>query len=214
MKVIRDIRLYKSSETGSYSELSNKSLNLFVHRVVMKLKEYGLSLGEYDHLYLNFTTLKPEGKIELIDKKDPYHPWYRYCDIGINKNEYETVENIDFAFEKIKSALLSLCNAKGSIESAFAEAMRGAEMLMRFKVKKSANEVATVYLRLLDNGKYLPLLCVTDITGREILRVDLPETLDLNILGEILLSSKKVTVKPRKNVFAKGLQPISFDIKK
>ena len=213
MKVISDIRLYKSSEKNNHSDISNKSLNLSVRRVVMKLREYGFSLGEYNHLYLNFTTLKAEGTIELIDRADPYHPWYRYCDIGISKAEYKKLENTDLAFEKIKSALLNLYNAKESIESAFAEAMNGSDMLMLFKTKESSTGVASVYLRLLDNGNYLPLLCVTDKSGNEVLRTDMPETLDLNTLGEIQLSSKKVTIKPRKNAFSKELQPISFEMR-
>ena len=206
MTVISDIRMYKSSETDNHLELSNKSLNLSVQRVVMKLREFGFSLGEYDHLYLNFTTLKPESTIELIHSVDRYHPWYRYCDIGINKNEYENLDNTDctdFVFDKIRFVLCNLFNAKDIIETALVEAKKGAEMLMHFKEKKSAKGVASVYLRLLDNGKYCPLLCVTDKTGNEILRADLPETLDMSIVGEIQLSSKKVTVKPRKDFLLK-----------
>jgi hypothetical protein len=216
MKIISDIRLYKSSETDNCLEVLNKQLNLSAHRVAMKLREYGFSLGEYDHLYLNFTTFKPEGAIELNNSVDPYHPFYRYCDFGISQNEYDNLENIDcisFLYEKIKIILCTLFNTNDIIDSAIVEAKKGEEMLMRFKEKKFAKGVATIYLRLLNNGKYSPLVCVTDITGNEILRAELPETLDLNIIGEILLSSKKVTVKPRKNILAKELQPISFDIK-
>lgn len=213
MKVISDIRLYKSSEIDNRSEISNKALNLSLHRVVMKLREYGFSLGEYDHIYMNFTTMKPADSIELIDKADPYHPWYRYCDIGVSKNEYENLENTNFVFEKLKIALLNLFDMQNIIEQAFKEAKQGAEMLMRFKKKKIAKGTANVYLRLLDNGNYLPILCVTDSFENEVFRIDLPETNDLNIIGEIQLSSKKVTVKPRKNVFAKELQPIWFEIK-
>lgn len=213
MKVISDIRLYKSSEIDNRSGISNKALNLSLHRVVMKLREYGFSLGEYDHIYMNFTTMKPADSIELIDKADPYHPWYRYCDIGVSKNEYENLENSNFVFEKLKIALLNLFDMQNIIEQAFEEAKQGAEMLMCFKKKKIAKGTANVYLRLLDNGNYLPILCVTDSSENEVFRIDLPETIDLNIIGEIQLSSKKVTIKPRRNVFAKELQPISFEIK-
>ncbi|MBE6904354.1 MAG: hypothetical protein E7480_07075 [Ruminococcaceae bacterium] len=216
MKVISDIRLYKSSETDNLLELSNKSLNLSVHRIVMKLREYGFSLGEYDHLYFNFTTLKSKGTIELNHSGDRYHPWYRYYDIGVSQNEYNNLENTDctaFVIDKIRFVLCNLFNAKDVIDPALVEAKKGAEMLMHFKEKKSAKGIATIYLRLLDNGKYLPLLCVTDTVGNEILRADLHETIHLNIIGEIQLNSKKVTVKPRKNVFAKEFHPISFEIK-
>lgn len=84
---------------------------------------------------------------------------------------------------------------------------------MHYKEKKAAKGTATVLLRLLDNGKYFPLLYVADASGNEIFRADLSETLDLNTIGEIQLSGKKVTIKPRKNAFTKDLQPISFAIK-
>lgn len=124
MKIISDIRLYKSSETEIHSGLSNKPLNITVHRVVMKLREYGFLLGEYDHLYINFTTLKPEGTIELIDTTDSYHPWYRYCDIGVSQTEYSNLENTDFVLSKIKLALFNLSDAQNIIEKAFEEAKK------------------------------------------------------------------------------------------
>lgn len=216
MKVISDIRLYKSAEVDKYSEFENKSLNVKLHRVVMKLREQGFSLGEFDHLYLNFTTTIPDGKVELSDKIDCYHPWFRYCNVGVSQNDYNKLENNDYIYEKIKYTLLKLYESQKNIEiieNSFLEAQKGAEMLMLFKEKKSAKGIAKIYLRLLDNGNYLPLLSIIDIDGKEIFKADLPETIDLNIIGELNLSSKNVTVKPRKNAFSKHLQPISFDIK-
>lgn len=216
MKVISDIRLYKSAEVDKYSGFTNKSLNVKLHRVVMKLREQGFSLGEFDHLYLNFTTTIPDGKVELSDKIDRYHPWFRYCNVGVNQNDYNKLENNDFVYERIKFTLLKLFDSQKDIEiieNSFSEAQKGSEMLMLFKVKKSAKGIAKIYLRLLVNGNYFPLLSVIDINGKEIFKADLPETIDLNIIGELNLSSKNVTVKPRKNAFSKHLQPISFDIK-
>ena len=46
---------------------------------------------------------------------------------------------------------------------------------------------------------------------RILFETDLPETVDLNYLGNIQVSNKKVIVKPRKNVFTKTLQPLSFE---
>ena len=48
-------------------------------------------------------------------------------------------------------------------------AVKGPEMLMRFKVKKGTKAQATLFLRYLDNGSYWPLLTVTDLEGRELL---------------------------------------------
>ena len=215
MKRISDIRLYKSSEKENHIGFASKSLNIAVRRVAMKLREQNFSLGEFDHLYLNFTTCRPEGTIDLIDKVDSYHPWYRYCDIGVSQGEYEelgTDDCTDYVYTKMETVLVGLFGSEEVVRKSIAEAKKGAEMLMRFKEKKAAKGIATIYLRLLENGKYLPLLCVTNLNGDEVFHADLPETIDLNIIGEIQLSSKKVTVKPRKNALSKGLEPISFDV--
>ena len=210
MKIISDIRLYKSTELNSYTDIENKEINIAVQRVVMKLREYGCSLGEFDHLYLNFTTAKPKEAFELIDKADPHHPWYRYCDIGVTRIEYENLTT-QLVYEKINLVLVNLFKiTEAVIKDAIIEAQKGSEMQMVFKEKKSAKATATIFLRLLDSGKYFPLLCVTDLDGHELLRKDLPETINLNIIGEIQLSSKKVTIKPRKNTFTVDLKPITF----
>ena len=210
MKIISDIRLYKSTEPNSHTDIGNKEINIAVQRVVMKLREYGFSLGEFDHLYLNFTTTKPKETFELIDKADPYHPWYRYCNIGVTQSEYENL-TVQFVYETISLVLVNLFKAsKNVIQNAIKEAQKGSEMRMLLREKKSTKATATIYLRLLDSGKYFPLLCVSDLDGHELLRKDLPETIDLNIIGEIQLSSKKVTIKPRKNTFTVDLKPITF----
>lgn len=98
---------------------------------------------------------------------------------------------------------------KSSIENSEA-LIQGEAMLMKFKEKTTANNRAVIYLRYLDNGQYLPLLRVFDGKDDLVLEEDLPETRNLDPLGEILPGRKKITIKPRKNVFAKGLEPISF----
>lgn len=215
MKVISDIRLYKSEEIEKPVEFNIKALNIKLHRVVMKLKEQGFSLGEFDHLYINFTTAIPEGKIQLSDKTDSYHPWFRSCNTGISVSDYYKSESYDFILEKVRLTLLKLYSSEKDteiIENAFSEAEKGSEMLMLFKEKKAEKGVAKIYLRLSDNGKYLPLLTVTSNDGEEIFKAELPQTANLNIIGELFLSSKKVTVKPRKNALSKHLKPISFDV--
>ena len=60
-KTISDIRLFKSKSQNEYGVYSteyfgDKSLTAIVNRIVMKLRENEFSLGEFDHLYINFTT--------------------------------------------------------------------------------------------------------------------------------------------------------------
>ncbi|MGP1593809.1 MAG: hypothetical protein ACTTH8_01000 [Treponema sp.] len=81
MKVISDIRIYKSKveniEGNSLpSEFkSTKILNARIKRIVMALRENNFSLGDFDHLYINFTTCNVENEIFHAKRKtDKYHP--------------------------------------------------------------------------------------------------------------------------------------------
>ena len=83
-------------------------------------------------------------------------------------------------------------------------------MLMKFKEKKTSKNRAVIYLRYLDNCRYFPLLRIFDLEDTLLLEKDLPETNNLDAYGEIQLSGKKITIKPRKNCFAGNLEPITI----
>lgn len=217
MKVIGDIRLFRSADGGRPAEFAGQPLNIHVRRIVMKLREQKFSLGEFDHLYLNFTPDRPEETIELNTAVDRYHPWYRYCDVGVSRAVYARLEQADctgLICDRIGAALRQLFCGEAGAEEAVAQALsaaaEGERMRMCFKEKRTAKATATLYLRLLNNGRYLPLLCVTDPEGNELLCRDLPQTEDLDPLGEIRLSGKRVTVYPRRNEFARNRRPLSF----
>lgn len=226
MKIISDIRLYKSNienidgNSMPATCFACKKLNIILHRVVMKLRELGFSLGDFDYLYLNFTTCLPDGVSSPAKRSvDSYHPWFRYYDIGTSKELYADLgseEKIAFILSSAENILLTYFSPDEKneeiIKTAFTEALsKGSEMLMRFKEKKTEKATAIVYLRFFDDGYYHPLLCVYDLAGNEILNKALPRMLDLNPIGEIYLSSKRVSVKPRKNSFSKNLKPITFE---
>ncbi len=216
MKIISDIRLYEGDDSKTFR---NKRANLAAHRVAMKLREKAFSLGEYDHLYLCFSPDKPEESVFLEDKVDRCSPWFRKVYIGLSQDELvaiETAEEPTQVLNLIENVLLALFGVNAeteiTIREAITEAKKGSEMLMCFKEKKTAKGTAIIYLRLLDSAYYLPLLSVINAAGDEVLREDLPKTIDFGILGKIQLSSKKVIIKPRNNVFTESLEPIEFSI--
>jgi len=206
MKIIKDIRLYRSNKENIEgnslpSGFRNKKLQITVQRIVMKLREKKFSFGEFDHLYLNFTPLLKAGKI-LPAKRDidRYHSWYRYYDVGVTQNVFDSLENEEVVEEVIalvKQALISYFleneNNEEKVSDSISEAIeKGEKMLIFFKEKKTSKSKAIIYLRYLDEEQYKPLLCVYDIEGNEILREDLPTTLDFSFIGNILLNSKRV----------------------
>lgn len=213
MKIISDIRLYKD-----HTSFTNKQVNAAIHRIVMKLREQQFSLGDFDHLYLNFTTGEVAGGICLSDQVDRYHPWYRYCDIQVAQDLHDclgaaaTCGEIYILIAQVLETLFASEDFDAArIRACVTQALeQGADMRMKFKEKTTRTRKAVIYLRFLDSCKYLPLLQVTDLDGHLLFETDLPQSLTLDFLGEILLSARKVTIKPRKNAFTAGLTPLVF----
>ena len=188
MKIIQDIRLYRSEQCGEdggflTNSFASKELNAIVHRIVMKLREMGFSLGEFDHLYVNFTTCDTPQKITLSEKADRYHPWYRYCAVHIEKELYQrlgTPETYQDTVEMVQKVLVE-CFAKEDfdaqrIRKCIDEAWeQGEHMLMAFKIKATAKRKAVIYLRYLDSCCYRPLLRVYDLEEHLLLERDLPQ---------------------------------------
>ena len=224
-KKISDIRVYRCGVpnidgNALPTSIYNKKLNVVIHRIVMKLRENDFSLGEFDHLYINFTTCLDKDIILPAKRgRDPYHPWYRYYDIGVDVSFYgeldfeQSIERIIDLVEKLLLQYFATDETRQKmIKSSIKDAISQKEnMLMRYKVKETASRKAVLYLRCLDSGDYYPLLCVYDADGRELCKKDLPVSRDLNSYGSIRLSNKKVSINPKSNVFTTELKPISFD---
>ena len=219
-KIISDIRLYKSdapNEVGTNS-FGGKKLLAIVKRIVLKLRENQFSFGEFDHLYINFTTREMSQDIRLSENVDRYHPWYRYCDIHIEKTLYDILGSPETYQDIIRSicTVLVTCFASEEFEeSQILDCVRqaveeGENMLMKFKEKLSAKRKAVIFLRYLDTCRFFPLLRVYDAEDHLLFETDLPETLMLDYLGEIQISTKKVTIKPRKNAFTAGQKALVF----
>ena len=223
-KIISDIRLYRSESQNEYGvyateSIAEKKLNAIVQRVVMKLREYEFSLGEFDHLYINFTTCDIGKKTILSDYVDKYHPWYRYCLVHIEKDTYDkldSIENYDYIIQWIRNILVTYFSSQDFNETRILFSIQqaveqGENMLMKFKEKVSTNRRAVIFLRYLDSCKFYPLLRVYDAEDNLLLEKDLPETISLDFLGNIQVSSKRVTIKPRKNAFTTQMAPLVFE---
>ena len=225
LKIIKDIRIYKSDVEnidGNSLPISfeDKTLYAVITRIVMKLRENSFSLGEFDHLYINITTCPVDGGAAFAKRSvDRYNPWYRYYDVNISDDMFSRLGSAEVRVEVINLIRNILVQNfvtdnfdEKQIHSCFTQALeQGENMLMKFKKKVTTNRKAIIYLRYLDNCRYLPFLRVLDLEDRILFETDLPETLDLNFLGDIQVSSKKVTVKPRKNAYTKTIQPLSFE---
>ena len=223
-KIIKDIRLYKSGLQNEFGDcvttsFADKKLNAITQRVVMKLRENEFSLGEFDHLYINFIPSDMGGKMYLSDDVDRYHPWYRNCYVPVDVERYSNLRSAD-AYDAIihwiSTVLVTYFSTddfdQAHILACVQQAVdQGEDMLMKFKEKISAKRKAFLYLRFLDTCRFYPLLRVYDAEDRLLFEKDLPETVSLDALGEIQVSAKRVTIKPRKNAFTKQTNPLIFE---
>ena len=174
----------------------------------MKLRENNFSFGDFDHLYINFTTCDMAEEISLSEKTDTYHPWYRYCNVRIDTNSYDNLgseENHCKIINYINTILITYFTSedfdKSKILTCVKQALdEGEDMLMKFKEKITSQRKAIIYLRYLDTCRFYPLLRVYDTEELLLFEKDLPETLTLDYIGDIQISTKKITIKPRKNV--------------
>lgn len=216
MRLIQTIRLFKGKFVSI--DFSERKYNAIPHRIAMKLRELGYSLDGFDHLYINFTVDAVENGMEFSKYIDSFHPWFRIYNIQVSEALFDTLESpesYDAILSLIESALVRISpKDEDLVHRAVAEALeQGEQMLMLRKQKITSIRRAAVYLRCLDDGSYLPLLQVYDMEDNLLFEADLPKTYDLLILGEIQVSAKRVTVKPRKNAVTemRGMKPICFD---
>ena len=220
MKKISDIRLYKSSsknEFGSFitESFGSKKLNALIKRIVMKLRENNFSFGEFDHLHINFTTCDITSEIELSDSIDNYHPWYRYCNIKVDVDLYNNIDsdsNSSLIIDWVERALYLFESDDfniNRINDCITESLEQKEnMLMKYKEKETNNKRAIVYLRFLDTCEYSPLLRLFYNKGTIILEKDLPKSITLDYIGEILVKKENIVIKPKRNAFTKNLDNI------
>ena len=223
-KIIRDIRLLKGGMKNGFGEdvttsFAHKKLNAITQRIVMKLREKEFSFGEYDHLYIHFIPSSVAQNMHLSDKVDRYHSWLRNCYVPIDAELYDhlrepesydaivrwigTVLTTYFASEDFDEARILACVQEATEQ--------GEGMTMKFKEKSSAKRKAVIYLRYLDTCRFYPLLQVYDLEDRLLFEKDLPETVTLDYLGEIQVSTKRVTIKPRKNGYTTQMAPLTFE---
>ncbi len=216
MRPIQTIRLFKGKFVSI--DFPERKYDAIPHRIAMKLRELGYSLDGFDHLYINFTVDAVENGMEFSKYIDSFHPWFRIYNIQISETLFDMLESpksYDTILSLIESALIRISpKDEALVHRAVAEALeQGGQMLMLRKQKITSTRRAAIYLRCLDDESYLPLLQVYDMEDNLLFEADLPKTYDLLILGEIQVSAKRVTIKPRKNVVTemRGMKPIYFD---
>jgi hypothetical protein len=226
MRIIKDIRVFRSNTENTDGNplpngVENKELNCVIRRIVMRLREERFSLGEFDHLYINFTSCPVRNGVEPSKRSvDRHHPWFRFWDAEVSKElldslyEKRCIQPVVEIIEQILTRFF--CSPRfdaEAIRTCFSDATeQGENMLMKYKEKTSGEITATLYLRFLDCGLYEPLLRVHDADNHLLLEKKLKRTHVFDAYGEIRISKKQVVIMPRRNSFTKELNPMVFAI--
>lgn len=227
MKLIKDIRLFRSAvDNIDYnpgpSTFNEGHANIVLARLVMKLRENNFSLGDFDHLSINYTPCIPDHEYRPARcSVDRYHPWHRCYDIGIQNKEYDQLEykNDEWFVSSVVNVLIAyFCptdDMKLMVKNSADEVLKlGVDLTYLYKMKQGKGVKAEVYLRLLDNHDFAPYLIVKDACDSVLLKKDLPQMRPYDMplhFGTIQLSRSKITIKPRTSVFAQGIKPIVFE---
>jgi len=152
-KLILDIRYFESdiknisgnplpSYIGKIFSLHNE-IDSFSSRVARKLREYGFVTGDFDHIYINLTTVIPEGEINISSRR--VEKWLKYFDVGFDKNRINALSEVEkiSEIEKVTFDVLNLIckdeqrNIIERVKAEIASRKSEIEILHKYKETKS-----------------------------------------------------------------------------
>lgn len=231
-KTLRDIRFYTSEESnysgkGIPSDCSGllhypTVLNCWGGRIAQRLESDSFSLGDFDHLYINFTCGIPDGEFRFADRAT--EKWMRYVDVGVNFDslrefDEDTLEK--FLIERALNSLLFL--SKGDTNKArIVENLReeitkhGTDIEIRVKEKLTRTYSVLVTYKLRPNGLesygLVEYIDVKSGNGFKTKFVDLLGSDDIFFLvGSITIKNGCISIKPRTS-FRASLFTENYDV--
>ena len=231
-KALIDIRYYASDslyETGKSLPSSCSSffkfpklLHYWGARIATILGANGLSLGEFDHLYVNYTNAIPEGTMVFSDRTP--EKWLRYIDCGVNFEKLKSLNESEleqFVIRSTFECLEHLCKLSiektEKIKLASNEVERfGSAVELPVKAKHTKSYSVLVSYKLRPNGeashglvKYINHKTGATFTKRF---VDLKGPSDIfPLVGTISVKDGKVLITPRAS-FKASLYTNSYQI--
>ena len=231
-KALIDIRYYASdspNETGKSLPSScsrffefPKLLHYWGARIATILGANGLSLGEFDHLYVNYTNAVPEGSMVFSDRTP--EKWLRYIDYGVNFEKLKSLNEAEleqFVIRTTFEILEYLCNSSLEktelIKLAANEVDRfGSEIELPVKAKNTKSYSVLVSYKLRPNGEasYGLVKYVNHKTGATFSKrfVDLKGPSDIfPLVGTISVKDGKILIKPRPS-FKASLYTNSYQV--
>lgn len=231
-KTLRDIRYYASDEQNSSgnslpSSCSRffkfpKSMHYWGGRISQLVESQGLSLGSFDHLYVNFTSALEIEEIQFSERT--IEDWMRYIDFGVcfdslkalDEHELErflinsTFKLLSFLCYGDKNKLEIIENAKEAVEEF------GSEVELPVKLKETKSYKVSITYKLFPNneGSY-GILKYENLKSGESFKekfIELKGPDDIfPLVGSIAIKDRKIIIKPRAS-FRAGLYTKSYSV--
>jgi len=209
-KNILDIRYYSDQEESSNGQFLSifeirKEASIMGARIARKLRELGFLTGEFDHVYINFTESLPSSEAAISNKY--CEKWFKYFDVGINKNEANQLNDSDklLFIEEKTYQVLELINPNQAmlIDEVKREiAIKGSEIEILHKQKETKSYEVKLAYQIKPNGLDNSLAKIyyhDKKTGKDFTsEIELESYQDILFLASNISVSKGfITLKPR-----------------
>ena len=185
-----------------------KSIHPLGARIARKLREYGFVAGAFDHLYVNFTTVLPEGHCRYSPREVKER--IKYIDFGLVPEKANRLSETEKESLVCQSTfdILKFMGGERPTQLAIVDRViadiedKGSELEIVHKTKETAAYAVTVTYQIRPNGKQsVGLIEYHDKESGERLKsefVKLNHYEDLfALVGSISVARGVITLKPR-----------------
>lgn len=231
-RLILDIRYYESdhdnvvgtSLPGGFGRIFSlpKSIHALGARIARKLREYGFAAGVYDHLYVNFTTVLPEGQCRYSTRE--VEERIKFIDFGLVAEKVNRLSETEKELLVCHSTfdILRFVAGGHQVRLALVDGVatevekKGSELEIVHKTKETAAYAVTVTYQIRPNGKQsVGLIEYHDKESGQRLK---SEFVKLNhyedvfaLVASITVSRGVITLKPRAS-FKAGLSTKAYRV--
>lgn len=220
MGLIKDIRLFEADwPNEDYFSTPHYIGKIFrydfmdaldvVERLVFLLRSRGFGFDGFDHLYLNYTTMLPRGKIQLskrsVCREDA---WLRWIDIGCDAeafNSMDVPQKTEFIVSSIKSTVILMApeQDKKLAEGCIREVMeKGERLTIPYKQKRNGEYTVYILVRITDELDYVPVIRISTKDGNAVFEKELKaygRDAFICQFSSISIGKHSLRISPRKN---------------
>ena len=220
MGLIKDIRLFEADwPNEDYFSIPHYIGRIFrfdglgvldmTERLVFLLRSRGFCLDGFDHLYLNYTTMLPDGELRRAKRTSCREDsWLRWVDIGCDAeafNSWEPEKKTAFVLSTLTEAVVLMSPpeqremAKECVRLVLEEKER---LVIPYKRKENQEYMVDVLVRITDEPDYIPVLRVTQKGGAIVYETEL-RPYDRNAFicqfSSFSIGKRSLRISPRKN---------------